>query len=187
MFTRAWKGAVDYQEFFPFLVKLLPVLNGPAESLMTVITIGFFFWGVKNVDPTGSSAQFHASVHHCIARRVWDGHSNKPITLYFQDSWMFMMDKSVKKVWGLPMPVCTLHLCKQWIITYIHFTVAVPDKAIFFSPLYIVRVMVKARLSIRDKDMKIWVMNSEMGIDIVEFPHVAFVLSHEHIWLLTFV
>jgi hypothetical protein len=28
---------------FPFLVKLLPDLNGPAESLGTVITIGFFF------------------------------------------------------------------------------------------------------------------------------------------------
>ena len=34
---------VNYQELFSFLVKLLPVLNGPAESLMTVITIGFFF------------------------------------------------------------------------------------------------------------------------------------------------
>lgn len=44
---------------------------------------------------------------NCIACKVWDGHSNKPITLYFRGSWMFMLDKSVKKVSGLPMPLCT--------------------------------------------------------------------------------
>lgn len=72
----------------------------------------FFSWGVTNVDPTGSSAckvgwriltyseerlSFMHLFINCIACKIWDGHSNKTITLYFHGSWMFILDRSVKK------------------------------------------------------------------------------------------
>lgn len=111
-------------------------------------------------------AQFHASVHqlYCLQNLGWsqqqDNNSVFPWLLN-----VYSGQKCEKKVWCLPMPVCTL--IKQW--TRINW---------YFSPLYlyIVRVVVKAiNICNSSNHEQIW---KRKHIDIVEFPHVAIVLSH---------
>lgn len=111
-------------------------------------------------------AQFHASVHqlYCLQNLGWsqqqDNNSVFPWLLN-----VYAGQKCEKKVWGLPMPVCTLS--KQW--TRINR---------YFSPLYlyIVRLVVKAiDICNSSNHEQLW---KRKHIDIVEFPHVAIVLSH---------